>query len=111
MYKSKADKYKYIRDAAGLLPPWPVDWINKSMRPVMNGQYYWSGDATAKSIQFSFKLNKDGTIPANRRDHLQAAILRLEGNVPADARVDTDSSDGAPAPASASESSDTEDEF
>ena len=65
------------------------------MTPVKCGtNVTWGGDATAKCIQYSFTLNKGKTIPAKRKPALLAAIQRLEGGLPADARVETDSSDG-----------------
>ena len=90
VYKKKAEKYHYVKGADGMYPPWREDWLQKKLAKLGNGTAYWSGDATTKSVQFSFNLNKDGTIPEKRKAHLMAAIQRLEGQLPVDARVASD---------------------
>jgi hypothetical protein len=93
-YKNKEEKYVYKRGADGMFPAWPVDWMSKLMRPVLTDRRdYWAGDATVNSVMFCFALNKDGSIPKNSKSQLSAAITRLEGNVPIDARVEEAVSD------------------
>ncbi len=88
-YQKITERYQYVKGPDGSLPPWPVDWVTKKLKPLINGTKYWAGDATQSSIMFTFTLNKDGSIPKNCITQLEAAIVRLEGRIPIDARVDS----------------------